>query len=1392
MSAKPTQHLIYLAILIIGGLSNARSGQAQTVLQGTVTDRNTGNPIAGVAVSNGGNPLATTDANGMYSLTAAELNNAASGGVYFQGTGYYANRANYAITASPTTLNATLLPGGAVLQGAVTDASTQAGIVGAGVNLNLNSPVAFGSFSNYVFVTTGSGGHYTVDSSQFYEAAATGFAVNSVALSASGYFNTSAAGFQVNTPFPVTRNFMMSSTVVLRNITIATNPAGLAIAVDSTAYFAPQIFQWTPSNEHTIATTTLQAATAGTQYAFSTWSDGGALSHTIVVPDAETTYAASFNTQYQLTTTVNPAAGGSITAGGWFNAGSSVQITATPNSGYQFNGFSGGLTGTTNPQTILLNAPAPVTANFTKILTPTSTPLLSSSNPSISGTSVSFTATVNAATTPTGSVTFYDGANTLGTVGLTGNQAVYTTSSFTVGTHSITAIYSGDTTYAGSTSQTLLQSVVVLQSGTILYGIVADRTTGQPIAGTRIFTSSSGNPSPVATSDANGNYSLTAAELNNNATGSLYFQASGYYVNTPSYTITANPTTLNVTLLAGGTILQGTVTDASTQAGIVGAVLNLDDNGNFVFPSTGFDFTVTSGAGGQYAVDSSQFTEGAAAGFSLNSGSVISAPGYLNMVPAFFQVAPPFPVTQNFTMTSTGVLQNITIATNPPGLAISVDGTAYVAPQTFHWNLSNAHTIGTVNPQSGTTGTQYAFSNWSNGGAIAQTIVTPSSNTTLTASFNTQYFLATAANPTNEGNVLPASVAYYNSGTIVNLSASANAGYGFTSWTGNVANPSSASTTVTMSAPQSVTANFAPTTQPPAITSAGSTAFTVGLAGSFTVTATGIPVPSLSESGVLPNGVTFNVSTGVLSGTPAAGTAGTYNITFTASNGVGSPAIQTFVLTVHLPVVASLTLNPTSVAGGATNSTGTVTLITPATGTVTQRTVTLSSSNTAAATVPASVTVAIGATSANFTVTSHVVVTTTTATIGATLNGGGQNAVLTVTPLPQVASVTLNPTSVPGGARNPIGTVTLNAPAVGTAAQRTVTLSSSNTAAATVAASVTVAIGATSANFTVTSHVVVTTTTATIGATLNGGGQNAVLTVTLLPQVASVTLNPTSVPGGARNSIGTVALNAPAVGTAALRTVTLLSDNTAAATVPASVTVAAGSTSANFTVTSLTVAATTTANISATLNGGTQSAALTVTPRAGVASLALKPTNVPGGSANSTATVTLNAPAAGTAAQRTVTLSSSNAAAATVPASVIVVAGANTATFTVTSHVVAAAANPLITATLNGSATATLTVNPLLVISLTLNPASVVGGSMNSTATVTLNGAGAGTVAQRTVSLSSSKAAAATVPTSIVVTAGATTATFTVTSHAVAVSTTTNITASKNGGAQAALLAVTP
>jgi len=94
----------------------------------------------------------------------------------------------------------------------------------------------------------------------------------------------------------------------------------------------------------------------------------------------------------------------------------------------------------------------------------TATALTASANPSVFGQSVTFTAVVSptggVSGTPTGTVTFLDGATTLGSGTLNNGSATFTTSApLAVGTHSITAVYGSDATFAGSTSSSLVQAV---------------------------------------------------------------------------------------------------------------------------------------------------------------------------------------------------------------------------------------------------------------------------------------------------------------------------------------------------------------------------------------------------------------------------------------------------------------------------------------------------------------------------------------------------------------------------------------------------------------------------------------------------------------------------------------------------------------------------------------------------------------------------------------------------------------------------------------------------------------------------------------------------------------------------------------------------------------------
>ncbi len=105
--------------------------------------------------------------------------------------------------------------------------------------------------------------------------------------------------------------------------------------------------------------------------------------------------------------------------------------------------------------------------------------------------------------------------------------------------------------------------------------------------------------------------------------------------------------------------------------------------------------------------------------------------------------------------------------------------------------------------------------------------------------------------------------------------------------------------------------------QAPTISSAASATFSVGHAGSFTVTTKGFPAAALTESGKLPSGVTFldnGNGTATLSGTPWAGSGGTYTFTISAGNSVASVA-QKFVLMVDQPPIITSAASATFSVG---------------------------------------------------------------------------------------------------------------------------------------------------------------------------------------------------------------------------------------------------------------------------------------------------------------------------------------------------------------------------------------------------------------------------------------------------------------------------------------------
>ena len=186
------------------------------------------------------------------------------------------------------------------------------------------------------------------------------------------------------------------------------------------------------------------------------------------------------------------------------------------------------LTATFTPTDTTHYTTATATVTLTVIPVTPSLTITASPNPVFLSNPVTFTATISSfATTPTGTVTFYDGTTQLGPGTVAAGIATYTTSALTDGIHSITAVYSGDSSYGPATSGAVaetIQDFTLTQSG-------SGATAGTVTTYTLVIT-------PVGGTTLPGAVSLGVTGLPQGVTGAF----------TPA-TVTANSGTTTVTLL---------------------------------------------------------------------------------------------------------------------------------------------------------------------------------------------------------------------------------------------------------------------------------------------------------------------------------------------------------------------------------------------------------------------------------------------------------------------------------------------------------------------------------------------------------------------------------------------------------------------------------------------------------------------------------------------------------------------------------------------------------------------------------------------------------------------------------------------------------------------------
>ena len=209
----------------------------------------------------------------------------------------------------------------------------------------------------------------------------------------------------------------------------------------------------------------------------------------------------------------------------------------------------------------------------------TATTVTSSTNPSVFGQVVTFTATVSStfAGTPTGTVTFSDGGTLLGTAPLSGGNATCNALSSlynTVATHTITASYSGDTSYLGSTSANFAQTVGQASSTTSVTSSTTASVFGQPVTFTAVVYPQWGGTATGTVTFSDGSTSMGTASVSGNS--AIFTAPSTVISEIGTHTITA--------VYSGDTNVTGSTSATLTQIVIAPSLYVTD----FTKTATGF------------------------------------------------------------------------------------------------------------------------------------------------------------------------------------------------------------------------------------------------------------------------------------------------------------------------------------------------------------------------------------------------------------------------------------------------------------------------------------------------------------------------------------------------------------------------------------------------------------------------------------------------------------------------------------------------------------------------------------------------------------------------------------------------------------------------------------
>ncbi len=438
----------------------------------------------------------------------------------------------------------------------------------------------------------------------------------SVALDASGNL------YIADTDHDVVRfvNFLTPGT------TFSTVPAGLQLSVDGQVVTDGTVLQLA-AGAHTINAPSPQGG-ATSQNVFVSWSDSGAQSHSINATAGQIAiYTATFQSQYALTVAVSPAAGGSATpaSGNFYNAGTSVPVVATPNSGYSFANWSGPVVNANAASTsILMNAAGSITANFSPL--PAALSIISSHNGNFylgqAGATYTLTVTNGASAGPTSGLvtvtetmptgmTLVSMSGTNWTCPIGGNTCTRSDALLTGASYPPITV----TVNVASNAPSQVTNQVSVSGGGSATADAGDLTTitttytisGQVTVGgtalTGVTVTLTGGPGGTKTTDASGNYSFTGLPISVNytvtptLTNYSFTPVSTVFTNlsanqTANFAASAATYAISGQMTVGGTALAGVTV---TLTGGPGGTKTTDASGNYSFTALPFgaNYTVT-------------------------------------------------------------------------------------------------------------------------------------------------------------------------------------------------------------------------------------------------------------------------------------------------------------------------------------------------------------------------------------------------------------------------------------------------------------------------------------------------------------------------------------------------------------------------------------------------------------------------------------------------------------------------------------------------------------------------------------------------------------------------------------------------------------------------------